>query len=463
MRNKVQKSLTILSLFLIFPFFMMIALFFNASSSSDCSTGSKSSSSIVSSDGASSSDWTKDGSVANQTARKVFEYWVSKGLSGASASGIVGWVNSEGGFSMIGRAEGHYGTDLATNSIAYGVVPIGLSYYTTEAGGGIYQFTPYTKYAPLGDSKWENVDEMNQFVANLIIKGDWNASLDLTGGNHTFQQMAQMTNPQEATLVWQAYERGSVAHINQEQKKSDSQKAYDMFNGSNYKYDESKFKQSFGSSDSDSSSSSSSSSSSKKSSCKNHGGSGAWSEDGTGEVSYGEYSAWKLDDLPADLKQYAIDPRSLGMSYRESTGWNAIAYSGGQCTDLSASLMYALWSKNGQHPTQTRGAGYQVVGNWVSAFGGSTSEASAGAVFSQTPSSAGGENGHTGVVSHVFKNGDILVCEQNYSTLSGEDKRFGKYTWSYRYVTKNQLSNGYTFYSPSQSGYSIVSEAKAIG
>ncbi len=144
---------------LFFFFAIIILVIVGGSSKGDCQVTPETSTQLVTtSDNASNSDWTKKGTVANKTAEKVFKAWVSKGLSGASASGIVGWVNSEGGFAMIGRAEGHYGSDLKTNSIAFGVRPSGLAYYTTEAGGGIYQFTPYTKYAPMNDPKWEDED-----------------------------------------------------------------------------------------------------------------------------------------------------------------------------------------------------------------------------------------------------------------------------------------------------------------
>lgn len=195
---------------------------------------------------ASDSDWTYPGSVAYNNAKKTFDDWVSKGLSGASAAGIVGWVNSEGGFAMIGRAEGHYGSSLEENSIAYGNVPVGLSYYTTEAGGGIYQFTPYTKYAPLGDPLWEDINHMNTFVAKAIIAGDWNPSHDMSGLNRSFLQMAEETDPQSATLAWNAYERGNPAYIHLDQKKADAQKAYEMFDGGSYAFNASLFASSFG-------------------------------------------------------------------------------------------------------------------------------------------------------------------------------------------------------------------------
>ncbi|ESR08744.1 phage tail tip lysozyme, partial [Streptococcus iniae] len=321
-----------MGMLLVFPFLLVAILTASSSGEENCQVTPEVSSQLVTkSDSASQSDWTLKGTVANKTAERVFTSWTSKGLSGGSASGITGWVNSEGGFSMIGRAEGHYGNDLQSNSIAFGVKPLGFSYYTTEAGGGIYQFTPFTKYAPLGDPKWEDADAMNEFVAKAILSGDWNASMDLTGGNHTFQQMAQMTDPKQATLVWQAYERGSVAHINQSQKQADAQKAYDMFNGSRYQYDEKKFQQSFGIS---SKSSSDTNSSKIVSLCSGSNSKGLFGKDKTGKVNYTSYNAWKPNELPVDLRKYALDPKSLGLSYRTPQGWNAIASTGGQCTDL---------------------------------------------------------------------------------------------------------------------------------
>lgn len=455
-------------LVLLMPFcFFMFLLFLVAGGgleddSCSVSASETSTSAVTNSSAASNSDWTKPGTTAYQTAEKVFKAFVNHGTSGAFSAGVVGWVNSEGGFAMIGRAEGHYGNDLQTNSIAYGVVPSGLSYYTTAAGGGIFQFTPYTKYAPLGSPDWENADKMIAFVIKSVAGGDWNASMDLTGKNHSFQEAVKLTDPQEATLTWQAYERGSVAHINQAQKKADAQKAYDLFGGSKYSYDNSKFQKAFGGKAATNSSSDSSVQLASDCGSSSSGGSGTWSEDKTGSVNYGAHNAWKLSDLPEDLKQYALDPKSLNMGYKDSKNWSQIAWDGGQCTDLSASLMYNLWEKDGQHPSMTSGNGSQVVANWVSKFGGKTGEAKAGAVFSETPASAGGSDGHTGVVSHVFKNGDILVVEQNYSSLSGENGGFGKYTWNYRYVPKSQQEKGFSFYSPNQAGYKLSSKAKAL-
>lgn len=411
------------------------------------------------------SDWTNKDSTAYKTAKKVFDSWVDKGLSGAAAAGIVGWVNSEGGFAMIGRAEGHYGSDIKTNSIKYGVVPTGLSYYTTEAGGGIYQFTPYTKYAPLGSDDWEDADKMNEFVGKAVAAGDWNASMDLSGKNRSFRQMAEETDPQSATLAWQAYERGNVAYIHQDQKKADAQKAYDMFEGSKHKFDAKKFESHFGKGDGagngGSNASSSSSSKSSKDKCDNNdssGGGNGWSEDGTGEVNYNDYQAWKPKDLPSDLKEYALNPESMGMKYNDGGSW---WWAGNQCTNLTASLMHVLWQKDGQNFDNQLGNGVDVVRNLAAKFGdkGRSKTPHAGSAFSSSGQSSAG---HTGVVSHVFKNGDILIIEQNYTGYSGASAPGEYCTYNYRYVSKSCMEkDAFEFYDPSAVGFTSNKDAKS--
>ena len=200
----------------------------------------------TSSDIASDADWTKEGTTAYKNAKAVFDAWVNAGLSGEAAAGIVGWVNSEGGFDVIGRAEGHYGGGLS-DSIAHGAVPISSTGKYAVGGGGIYQFTPYTKYAELNDPKWEDGKAMTDFVITLL-PGDWIPEApslgimhDMTGTPHTFEQFAQETDPTQATLMWNSYERGDQAHIRKEQKQSDAKKANEVFNKEGHKFERAKF------------------------------------------------------------------------------------------------------------------------------------------------------------------------------------------------------------------------------
>lgn len=408
---------------------------------------------------AGNSDWATKGTVAYNNAKKVFDHWVDSGLSGAAAAGIVGWTASEGDFQMIGRAEGHYGSDPKENSIKYGVVPIPSTDDYEVGGGGIYQFTPYTKYAELKSPDWENEKKMNKFVAKQIRGGSWNADMDLTGDKNTFQDMAQQTNPQYATLIWQAYERGNVDYINKQQKQQDAQIAYDLFEGSKYEYDANKFVRNFGQS-SGGDDASDAPAAPVEDKCGRKSG-GEWRA--TGGQPSTTSGAWKPANLPDDLKEYAIDPSSVGLDYGSDAGWAAIAYTkgdGGQCTDFAASMMYALWEKDGEHPTQVKGNGIDVAANWAKKFGGVESETpKAGAVFSSKGTTGAG---HTGVVSQVFDNGDILIIEQNFSKLSGTEASL-PHTWNYRYVSTKELSRkDYTFFDPSTVGYQLVSGIKSV-
>ena len=83
--------------------------------------------------------WTTQGTEAYKNAKATFDFWVSKGMSGAQAAGIVG---------NIGGAE-DTGFVLDQKEIGGG------------SGGGLYQFTPYTKYLndPKSDKSWSVVNQ----------------------------------------------------------------------------------------------------------------------------------------------------------------------------------------------------------------------------------------------------------------------------------------------------------------
>lgn len=404
----------------------------------------------------SGSDWTTVGTVAHSNAQKTFDFWVSQGLSGAAAAGIVGWVDSEGGFGMVGRAEGHFGPDPKKCSIMYGNVPNPGGPGYAVGGGGIYQFTPYTKYAPLNSPDWEDITKMSAFVFEAIKGGDWTPSHDAGGTNATFPIFAAETDPTKATLMWNCYERGNLDLVNIEGKKAKAQLAYDFFQGSKYAYDDAKFKAAFGASGSTSTPTEGS-----EDPCFHATAGGSWRGEGGQPVT--NSGMWKPNDLPQDLREYALDPESVGLTYGGVTGWEVIAphtIMHDQCTGLSAALGFALYEKGGSHPSNAMGNGRDVAKNWANKFGGGTTkEPSGGAIFSMD-SVDGGPYGHTGVVSHVFDNGDILVVEQNW-VLSGS--WIGKsFTWNYRYVKKAELSRwNYEFYAPKDHGYKFVDGIKS--
>lgn len=195
-------------------------------------------------------------------------------------------------------------------------------------------------------------------------------------------------------------------------------------------------------------------------SAKKFGGNG-WQEAGGSHKYKGAWNAWKPQDLPDDLKQYALDPESLGIEYGNKKNWLNPSDIWNQCTDLSATLMHHLWEKNGEHPTNLKGNGIDVVGNWVATFGGDSSkDPVSGAVFSSKTKYV---EGHTGVVSHVFEDGSILIIEQNASGLSGEGDGT-TCTWNYRIVQTSELeAEDYVFYNPGDNGYTVNPDAKSMG
>ena len=215
-----------------------------------------------------------------------------------------------------------------------------------------------------------------------------------------------------------------------------------------------------------------SSSSDKKSS------GGVLAPDGTGthtqNVPQGFGLAFKPQDLPEELKKYAINPESLGIKYGapvhikldgpDENGWCTFngGSDAGQCTELVASLNYALWEKNGSHFHNAQGHGKLVAG----VISGKTSapvtnEPHTGAVFSTSYSN---EFGHTGVVSHVFENGDVLIIEQNISKYSGASNGTPN-TWDYRLISKasygSEFDGGFVYLG--DAGYKIASSVKTLG
>ena len=205
---------------------------------------------------------------------------------------------------------------------------------------------------------------------------------------------------------------------------------------------------------------------SKKSSAK-YGGTGWQSKGGVYSGATGFTQSWRYDNLPDELKQYAIDPRSLGMKYGESTGWNVGASNyisagyANQCTALSSALMGVLWEKDGTplgRKSGLSGNGDELVDQMCSFMGieSRTEPVSGDLVSTKTYN-------HTQVVSHVFENGDILVVEQNIPGYSGENNG-ESYSWSYQYITKAKYKSvGSIFTSPESLGYKISAKAKSVG
>lgn len=231
-RKKFQTKLKVLllSLTLLLPLFFQtiptFASFESYENSCYTSVDGTENDGIAADDGNSGAvgDWSKEGSKSYNIAKKVWDYWKGKGFNGSAISGVMGNIDHEGGFDIPDRAEGHYGGDSKTDGISSGVVPsVGSGYPVgasgkPEGGAGHYQFTPYSKFAPLGDSKWLDSDKQSDFVWTSEVKSaSWRA------------EYSNSSSPEQASKDWfKYYERGASYNP---AKDASAKKAYEVFGG----------------------------------------------------------------------------------------------------------------------------------------------------------------------------------------------------------------------------------------
>lgn len=166
-------------------------------------------------------------------------------------------------------------------------------------------------------------------------------------------------------------------------------------------------------------------------------------EDGSGTVP-ADATAWgyKPADLPDSLKPYIIDPAKYGLQYGGSGGF---VDNTGQCVDLTQSFANKLWGFEGT----TTGNGIDQARSWASKFGNSVKKKpKRGAIFSHGGVVFNGVDlGHTGIVSHVFEDGSILVVEQN-TPLSGASAGLIS-SWNFRIFRSAEVKSlGMTFAYP---------------
>ncbi|MGX1195855.1 phage tail tip lysozyme [Metabacillus sp. SLBN-84] len=171
--------------------------------------------------------------------------------------------------------------------------------------------------------------------------------------------------------------------------------------------------------------------------------------DGTGEVpSDLTLVPWSRETLPESLKEFYKNPEDAGLAWGNASGWtNGIIPD--QCAALSHSYfirLYPGWDQEGRAGTRPFGDGKDVASKWADHYGESIGAVpSSGAVFSDSTTS---EFGHTGIVQHVFANGDILIVEQNIRGVSGAGAGLN-YSWSWRVIKKDRYEQeGWDFFKP---------------
>lgn len=183
---------------------------------------------------------------------------------------------------------------------------------------------------------------------------------------------------------------------------------------------------------------------------------GSHSAEWSGELPAVAGHAWSPATLPSEIAKFASNPEDYGLTYGSGSGWNLTTGTPGQCVAFSHAYMQALYPGT----TAPRGVnGADVAKAWADTYSGEkggelSASPTAGAVFSYNNS---GVYGHTGIVDHVFANGDILVIEQNISGVSG-DNNGTPWTWGWRVITAESWqddtignSSGWAFYKPTMS------------
>lgn len=401
--------------------------------------------------GGGSGDFLKEGTHSYKVADSVWKAWTKEqGFGGAATAGIMGNIAHEGGFSIPDRAQGHFGDDEKTNGVSEGVTPVG-------GGAGLYQFTPYTKYAPMGDKKWLDVANQTKFVVKSEIKPYMNTKSPYNVGGWsvgTYNKYAHLDDPEQAAKAWfSMYERGAAYAPAKSQSAKD---IYVKWNGKSVKADDSLLGKMSGDADSNSAAAGSAEQSAKDACDDDSLSDSSDVKDGSGSIKEsapGGVLHWGKDEVPADVKKYIKDPKSAGMGWASSKGW---FNPGDQCVHFSSSYFARIWSglKNDHVMVPT---GSQSAHDWAAANGGKTSKTPHAGAIASVPGgvpgvSTGGPDaaGHTWIVLHVLANGDTIIAEQNMPGKSGQGAGESN-TWNFGWISK-KLSDKYaTYYTPDKS------------
>lgn len=172
------------------------------------------------------------------------------------------------------------------------------------------------------------------------------------------------------------------------------------------------------------------------------GSDGKWHDKAAASKGFGLH--WSTTTVPDDLKKYIHSPADAGMGWKNSKGWTCGSFSADQCFGLAVSFFHHLWKGAPGNITQINGDGL-AHGEAKKFHSHISYTPHAGAVASIDAGVSGltlGIGGHTWIVEHVFKNGDIFLCEENMAFNagggSGSDGE-GAYTWGYGLLTAGQL------------------------
>ena len=450
--------------------------------------------------------WLTPGTEQYKVAEQVFKHFTEVlGWSGAAAAGVMANIRGESQFIPDAAERGDWKTKYS-NAVG-GVLRFGMNSKeappgawgwqgpstrnTSYFGGGLVQFTPFTRFtnSPFwnknGVSGWDAPNQIdmlwNEEFAGREVEHYMKSTNRRYGAAHygkapqfnSIEEWISTNDPVKSAIAFQVgFERPKDYHPEREEW---ARKANAIFNRNNVQADPSKWVFKKGSTNKIDATVSKANRESIKNRCgeditedKKNGGEVAWGNDGTG--SFNGTGTWKPNQLPVELKQYALDPTSVGMTYKSRAGWNN---AGGQCVHFSSSFFTALWEKNGKTLDSAKGPtggigthninGGHMAESFSKAYSGTvkpTYKPSKGAIAGVHYGDGG--PGHTYIVSHVFANGDILIVEQNVRGYSGDDNG-EKCTWNYRIIKQAKYTAQKTqFYTAITDGFQPSKNLKTL-
>lgn len=157
--------------------------------------------------------------------------------------------------------------------------------------------------------------------------------------------------------------------------------------------------------------------------------------------------------LPDSIAPYAIDPTKVGLLWSDEASWYLRCYDYANCTDFSSNMAARLWSKDGQPAENVMGNGGQVTSFWQQKGVPKVNTPKRGNVFSVEYGP--GLAGHTGIVSHVFEDGTMLIIEQNVAGWSGAENGSPR-TWNWRIIPTSEWQSGrWSFTDFEAAGYQL--------
>ena len=210
-------------------------------------------------EGVGGGDWMKEGTETNKVMKQMFKIMTEEyGISGAAAAGILGAISMES----------HFVPDIAemtTTPIRFGMnsktPPASMNTADAGGGGGLFQFTPYTKFCngdfwskPNSESGggWYPENQIAAAWNEAILSGSWSSfaanvprRYDKTTKYTTEEAFLSNTDdPAGACEAWAyVYERGTKRAFAQtiEQRKANAIKINEYLNKNNIQADKSKW------------------------------------------------------------------------------------------------------------------------------------------------------------------------------------------------------------------------------